>query len=582
MDFDINPGDGYLHYNNSNLSIVDKIWINISDINSISQAGWITTFDDSNTSSTRGYLTIATETINNIFLITGTVVAKGSPTTTYYEIPVQFISGTTRAAANSIVTVNFSRTGNSGTSGTSGTSGGSGAQGNKGGLQYEFDSATNGTGLLTGHWRVNSSTPSTLFISRYGIEGTSVDHNSFINAWADSNNSSGKGILIITGNSNSSTSYLILQVGSVTPINSNTAWQVGVTYLSGTLPSDATRCSIIFSRTGNEGQNGVSEITTYTNGSGTWTKPSGVSKMDVILIGGGGGGGSGAVGTVGTTRRLFGGGGGGGGAIVFATLLASDYGTSISYQVGAGGPGGAPVQNNNANSDGINGTSGGKTYFGRLIAPGGVGGDKGVSNTNATVNVPFGGPGAGLMVRNTSNTDWGDMSRTYPFGVQYPNFTSGLSGGNAYNQNTTGNAVDWVFGCTGGGGGGGYFSVPADANYTGGNGGSIFASNPNGTATNNYATAIYGINQVSSWNGGISSNQATASAGTNYSGSLSVKIGLGGAGGWMRNGLEGARGGNGGIYGGGGGGGGASVSSNSRRSGAGGNGASGIIIIIAY
>jgi hypothetical protein len=73
------------------------------------------------------------------------------------------------------------------------------------------------------------------------------------------------------------------------------------------------------------------------SGSGTWTAPSGVSSLEVLVVAGGGGGGKG-----------FGGGGGGGG-VVYQSEFPVVAGTTINYSVGSGGAAG-----NNQGSNGLN------------------------------------------------------------------------------------------------------------------------------------------------------------------------------------------------------------------------------------
>lgn len=69
--------------------------------------------------------------------------------------------------------------------------------------------------------------------------------------------------------------------------------------------------------------------------SGSFTVPSGITKLKVTVIGGGGGGGNAS-----TTNSV--GGGGGAGAVVAAWLTGLTPGASISVTVGSGGSGGNP------------------------------------------------------------------------------------------------------------------------------------------------------------------------------------------------------------------------------------------------
>ncbi|WP_426063035.1 LamG-like jellyroll fold domain-containing protein [Flavobacterium sp. DSP2-3-1] len=197
--------------------------------------------------------------------------------------------------------------------------------------------------------------------------------------------------------------------------------------------------------------NSQTQSRTFTS-TGTFTVPSGVSKVTVQLWGGGGAGG-------GCTNINFATGGGGGGGnynkIVDVTVTALAV---INVTVGLGGTG----------VSGANGNAGGDSLFGlTAVARGGNGG-----NVN-TGSSPINGSGA----TTTS------VSHTY----------IGGAGG-------TGNATTTVVGTSGGGGGGaGYRSAgnPASAgtaglggSYGGGNGASGRNSNTGGNG--NAATALSG------------------------------------------------------------------------------------------
>jgi len=378
--------------------------------------------------------------------------------------------------------------GTSGSSGTSGTSGSSGVQGNKGGLQYEYDtglSITSPTVIGMGHIRANSLTASSitqLFIHRRGIEGITVDHFSFINTWDDSN-STIKGYLVITENSNSGTNYLILQITSLGTYDStNSAFPINVNYISGTLPVDATRCSVQFYRTGDDGGSGVSNVSFYSNGSNNWSKPTGCNVVKIVLIGAGGGGGSGAKGTFGTGGNPTysnGGGGGGGGAIVELEVSASSLASTVSYAVGAGGTGGA--SRTVTNSDGLPGGNGGNTTFGPYIARGGSGGGGGKYNDIGSNGGAAGGGGMTTFIG--SNGQWTNISANFPSHIiPHGKIHNGLPGASAPPGSPGTDAVSWFYNPGGGGSGGGGTS---DANVTaGGLGGGFYSSAANTTAGN--------------------------------------------------------------------------------------------------
>jgi hypothetical protein len=121
---DVNPGNGNIAYNNNiTIDSVNVIYININDKNNNLQTPWYNTWDDSTSTSTGGYLTIQSSafgsTVVNIWRITGTVtLGSGS---SYHRIPVAYVSGAFPSNAT-LLSVNFSRTGDQGTQGTQGLS----------------------------------------------------------------------------------------------------------------------------------------------------------------------------------------------------------------------------------------------------------------------------------------------------------------------------------------------------------------------------------------------------------------------------------------------------------------------------
>lgn len=110
-------------------------------------------------------------------------------------------------------------------------------------------------------------------------------------------------------------------------------------------------------------------------GPGTWSVPTGVTEVEVLVVGGGGGAGN------------IGGGGGGGGVVHHARYPVSPGG-SVSYSVGGGGSSGPSYPGNPA------GQNGGQSTFGLLTAYGG-GGSGTWSNAppGGTVGSGAGGPG---------------------------------------------------------------------------------------------------------------------------------------------------------------------------------------------
>lgn len=111
--------------------------------------------------------------------------------------------------------------------------------------------------------------------------------------------------------------------------------------------------------------------------SGTWTKPSGLKRARVTVVGGGGGGG----GVSAVANAVAGGGGSGGMAVL--TIAAGSLGATETVTVGAGGAAGADT--------GGNGGSGGASSFGaHCSATGGSGGGGSTSGASG-----YGGAGSG-------------------------------------------------------------------------------------------------------------------------------------------------------------------------------------------
>jgi hypothetical protein len=120
----------------------------------------------------------------------------------------------------------------------------------------------------------------------------------------------------------------------------------------------------------------------------TFTVPTGVSSVDVLLIGGGQGGqGCSTTAVVGNGKSAS---GGGGGAIMYLRNYPVTAGGTVTYSIGSGGSGGAnPAPT--ANSEG-NGGTGGNTTFGSLVCPGGnsrVGSSVGYARSDVQVRGVF-------------------------------------------------------------------------------------------------------------------------------------------------------------------------------------------------
>lgn len=202
-------------------------------------------------------------------------------------------------------------------------------------------------------------------------------------------------------------------------------------------------CFIAFKNTGS-----VNSQTVF-----TWTRPSLVTSVDVLVVGGGGGGGS---------RH---GGGGGAGGFVQGDSFAISSASSIAIAVGAGGA--AP---------GYSGTSGQNSYFkpttSSLSGLTAIGGGAG-SSTGSSGGGSSGGAGSGQTVAVVTAQTQSTFAGATLSGINFGNI--GASG--AYDTNITADNNDyWA-----GGGGGGAASAGTNP-LSNGTPVTAFASNTSSTA----------------------------------------------------------------------------------------------------
>jgi hypothetical protein len=227
-----------------------------------------------------------------------------------------------------------------------------------------------------------------------------------------------------------------------------------------------------------------------TVGSSTWTKPVGLSYVEVEVQAGGGGGGG--AGTAAANQHTNGGGGGGGGSIK-CIFLASQLGATEAVVVGAGGTAGTVA--------GGAGGAGGNTTFSSganlLTAAGGLGGEGSVSD-----------PSSYGMAGGAGGTTTGPTGSVPSFGQPGDGSfgsggfaTSGSGGGSQFGAGGVGRALGTygyaLPGFAGGGyGGGGSGGMCSSSSGTGALGG---AGAPGIVYVTEYYAAGAGTAEIESW-----------------------------------------------------------------------------------
>lgn len=262
---------------------------------------------------------------------------------------------------------------------------------------------------------------------------------------------------------------------------------VAPTWKNGAAPAiDATELQAMSDSIQNRNGGVKTEIARFTS-SGTWTVPSGITKVDAYVVGGGGAGGS--YSASGSSGR---GGGGGGGYCKLYKNITVTPGTNVSIVVGTGGEGGL------TNTP----TAGGTSWF-KSSTYSAAGGQPGIASGNSAKGGDGGSGGGGIngtggvageggkdgAVINYGGKGGGNINYTpiNPYdGIMYgcggANGSSKDPGGGACSRNGVGIGAggfgagdtitaDYVNGGVGGGGGGGCYRTSSTI-YPSGNGGS--------------------------------------------------------------------------------------------------------------
>lgn len=200
--------------------------------------------------------------------------------------------------------------------------------------------------------------------------------------------------------------------------------------------------------------------------SGTWTKPAGINKVVVEVLGGGGGGGGVAVNT--SQPSAASGGGGGAYARKLIDVSAINF---VTVAVGAGGSGGLAGANT--------GSSGGTSSFGTYVtSTGGSGGNTSGPSATGVAVVSGGAPGSAsggdlncrghtggpgyMIVVSSRGSGWGGGGAASYFSGSYTDRMVSTSGASISGSSAPAEAY--------GAGGGGAASYNATTNQPGGDG----------------------------------------------------------------------------------------------------------------
>lgn len=313
------------------------------------------------------------------------------------------------------------------------------------------------------------------------------------------------------------------------------------------------------------GAGGANEIkiTKFTS-NGTFNKDANSVWITVLLWNASGGGGSGRQGV---STMAGGGGGGAGGGLLYLTFPSFQFAASETVTIGAGGTGGAPQTMND--TDGIDGTDGGKSSVGNITV------------AIATSAIAQSGGRGGTSTLTTSGGIFQALCDDYADTVGSINTSGGygaaLIDGNRGGYSAEGlvsNGTNNVFQYPGSGGGGGAGANNATPSQAG----------DGGPVVQFFYEVLSGVTPTiiqAGGAGGIETGTIDGGNGTDFistSGGRFVGATGGGGGGGQYVGAVAGNGGNGGIPSAGGGGGGGSL--NGTDSGSGGDGSRGEIWII--
>jgi hypothetical protein len=246
---------------------------------------------------------------------------------------------------------------------------------------------------------------------------------------------------------------------------------------------------------------------TLTNTS--WTAPTGVTQVEVLVVGGGGGGG------------YNGGGGGGAGGLLYSAAYTVTPGTSYTVTVGTGGVGGSGST--------VLGSAGTNSVFDTLTAFGGGGGNS-RSTTSGTTAGGSGGGGASASNGFASSAGTGTSGQGTNGGVgTASDLGANAAGGGGGGAGNGGQAGTYVL--AGGGGNGLNFSITGTPTwYAGGGGGGTCVNGLNpaqgglgGGGGGGIATSQAGVAGTASTGGGGGGGNGSGTPGTGGSGVVIIR-----------------------------------------------------------
>jgi hypothetical protein len=273
---------------------------------------------------------------------------------------------------------------------------------------------------------------------------------------------------------------------------------------------------IRWTNTGSQSYSVLAGVTpTLTNTS--WTCPTGVTQVEVLVVAGGGGGGSQH------------GGGGGAGGLIYNSAYTVVPGNSYTVTVGAGGAGGT--------TSGNAGSNGSDSVFAAITATGGGGGGGWVNGPNGASSVgrSGGSGGGGCLIAvggagtagqgNDGGRAWGGTGGANSAINGYPN--GGAGGGGAGGAGTS---LNWGMYISGAGGPGLNFNISGTPAWYagGGSGGSHSPNLPAGATLGGGGVGGLGNNASPTGDGGAGT--ASTGGGGGGSGASNAVGGAGGSG----------------------------------------------------